>query len=88
MVNGILWLLDNDLSGPFNMVSPYPVRNEQFAHSLGHVLNRPAIFRVPATAIRLLMGESSVLVLGGQRRCPGAWRMPVLASAGTIWKKR
>ena len=33
MVNGILWLLDNDLRGPFNMVSPYPVRNEQFAHA-------------------------------------------------------
>ncbi|MBB1201703.1 TIGR01777 family protein [Enterobacteriaceae bacterium 89] len=70
MVNGILWLLDNDLRGPFNMVSPYPVRNEQFAHALGHVLKRPAVLRAPATAIRLLMGESSVLVLGGQRALP------------------
>ncbi|MFU0965501.1 TIGR01777 family oxidoreductase [Kluyvera ascorbata] len=70
MVNGILWLLDNDLSGPFNMVSPYPVRNERFAHALGHALDRPAILRVPATVIRLLMGESSVLVLGGQRALP------------------
>ncbi|MEB0951401.1 TIGR01777 family oxidoreductase [Citrobacter sedlakii] len=70
MVNGILWLLDNDLRGPFNMVSPYPVRNEQFAHALGHALQRPAFVRVPATAIRLLMGESSVLVLGGQRALP------------------
>ncbi|HFZ8994285.1 TPA: TIGR01777 family oxidoreductase [Citrobacter freundii] len=70
MVNGILWLLDNDLRGPFNMVSPYPVRNEQFAHALGHALHRPAIMRVPATAMRLLMGESSVLVLGGQRALP------------------
>lgn len=70
MVNAILWLLDNDLRGPFNMVSPYPVRNEQFAHALGHTLHRPAILRVPATAIRLLMGESSVLVLGGQRALP------------------
>lgn len=70
MVNGIIWLLDNDLHGPFNMVSPYPVRNEQFAHALGHALNRPAIVRVPATAMRLLMGESSVLVLGGQRALP------------------
>ncbi len=70
MVNGILWLLDNELRGPFNMVSPYPVRNEQFAHALGHALHRPAILRVPATAIRLLMGESSVLVLGGQRALP------------------
>lgn len=34
MVNGILWLLDNDLRGPFNMVSPYPVHNEHFAHAL------------------------------------------------------
>ena len=70
MVNGILWLLDNDLRGPFNMVSPYPVRNEQFAHALGHALDRPAILRVPASAMRLLMGESSVLVLGGQRALP------------------
>ncbi len=70
MVNGILWLLNNDLRGPFNMVSPYPVRNEQFSHSLGHVLNRPAFVRAPATAVKLLMGESSVLVLGGQRALP------------------
>ncbi|WP_297202612.1 TIGR01777 family oxidoreductase [uncultured Pluralibacter sp.] len=70
MVNGILWLLDNDLRGPFNMVSPYPVHNAQFAHALGRALHRPAIVRAPATAVRLLMGESSVLVLGGQRALP------------------
>ncbi|MGS6165415.1 DUF1731 domain-containing protein, partial [Enterobacter hormaechei] len=33
-------------------------------------LHRPAVLRVPATAIRLLMGESSVLVLGGARALP------------------
>ncbi|MGS6200790.1 TIGR01777 family oxidoreductase, partial [Enterobacter hormaechei] len=38
--------------------------------ALGHALHRPAVVRVPATAIRLLMGESSVLVLGGARRLP------------------
>lgn len=70
MVNAILWLLDNDLRGPFNMVSPYPVRNEQFAHALGHALHRPAIMHAPATVVRLMMGESSVLVLGGQRALP------------------
>jgi uncharacterized protein (TIGR01777 family) len=70
MVNAIIWLLDNDLRGPFNMVAPYPVRNEQFAHALGHALKRPALVRAPAFAIRALMGESSVLVLGGQRALP------------------
>ncbi|MGS6504175.1 TIGR01777 family oxidoreductase, partial [Enterobacter hormaechei] len=50
--------------------------NEQFAHALGHALHRPAILRVPATAIRLLMGESSVLVLGGPRPLPKTQEPP------------
>ncbi|MFC3396219.1 TIGR01777 family oxidoreductase [Brenneria rubrifaciens] len=71
MVNGILYLLDNPiLSGPFNMVSPYPVRNEQFSATLAQVLNRPGFLRAPAFAIKLLMGEASTLVLGGQRALP------------------
>jgi uncharacterized protein (TIGR01777 family) len=71
MVNGIIFLLMHEtLSGPFNMVSPYPARNEQFSALLGEVLHRPVFMRVPAGLIRLLMGESAVLVLGGQRAVP------------------
>ncbi len=71
MVNAILYLLATPgLSGPFNMTAPYPVHNEQFTSALGEALNRPTLLRTPAFAIRLLMGESSVLVLGGQRAIP------------------
>lgn len=70
MLNGILWLLDHPLHGAFNMVAPYAVRNEQFAATLGKVMHRPALIRTPASAIKLLMGESSVLVLGGQHVLP------------------
>ncbi|MFS2224741.1 TIGR01777 family oxidoreductase [Pantoea sp. B65] len=71
MLNAILWLLDHpQLSGPFNMVSPYAVRNEQFAAMLGHAMHRPAFMRTPASAIKLMMGESAVLVLGGQHVLP------------------
>ncbi|URQ59783.1 TIGR01777 family oxidoreductase [Pantoea alhagi] len=70
MLSGILWLLDHPLQGPFNMVAPYAVRNEQFAATLGKVMHRPALIRTPASAIKLLMGESSVLVLGGQHVLP------------------
>lgn len=71
MVNAILWLLDNDkLHGPFNMVSPYAVRNEQFAAMLGHAMHRPAFMRTPASAVKMMMGESAVLVLGGQHVLP------------------
>lgn len=71
MVNAIIFLLMHEtLTGPFNMVSPYPVRNEQFSALLGEVLHRPAFMRAPAPVVRLLMGESSILVLGGQRAVP------------------
>lgn len=70
-VNGIIWLLDHpELDGPFNLVAPYAVRNEQFAAALGKAMHRPAFVRTPAAAIRLMMGESSVLVLGGQHVVP------------------
>lgn len=71
MVNGILFLLNTPvLQGPFNMVAPYPVHNELFTDLLSSALDRPHFFRTPAFAIRLLMGEAAVLVLGGQRALP------------------
>ncbi|MFU9136796.1 TIGR01777 family oxidoreductase [Erwinia tasmaniensis] len=71
MLSAILWLLDSSsLRGPFNMVAPYAVRNEQFAATLGEAMHRPAFMRTPASAIKLMMGESSVLVLGGQHVLP------------------
>ncbi|WP_437613643.1 TIGR01777 family oxidoreductase [Erwinia sp. V71] len=71
MANAILWLLDNpSLRGPFNMVAPYAVRNEQFSATLGQAMHRPAVFRTPASAVQLLMGEAAVLVLGGQHVLP------------------
>lgn len=70
MVKGIIWLLNHPLSGPVNMVAPHPVTYTQFARALGKVLNRPARLSVPGFMVKILMGESSVLVLGGQRAYP------------------
>ncbi|WP_114193127.1 TIGR01777 family oxidoreductase [Edaphovirga cremea] len=71
MIAGILYLLTHpQLSGPFNMVAPYPAHNEQFSAMLGQVLHRPAFIRVPAFAVKLMMGEGAILVLGGQRAIP------------------
>lgn len=71
MLNAILFLLNQaSLKGPFNMVAPTPVRNEQFSAQLAKVLHRPCFMRVPAVAVRCLMGESAVLVLGGQQAIP------------------
>ncbi|WKX25728.1 TIGR01777 family oxidoreductase [Tatumella ptyseos] len=71
MLNATLFLLNQPaLKGPFNMVAPTPVRNQQFSEQLAKVLHRPCFMRVPAVAVRCLMGESAVLVLGGQQAVP------------------
>ncbi len=69
MVGAIHHILKNDLiQGPVNMVAPRPVRNTEFTKTLASVLSRPAIFPVPAFAVKALFGEmGEALLLGGQR---------------------
>jgi uncharacterized protein (TIGR01777 family) len=57
-VAGILFLLDApSLSGPFNFSAPNPVTNAQFTRALAQQLHRPAVFSVPAFALRIAFGE-------------------------------
>src|SRR6266700_1081504 len=58
------------LSGPVNAVAPNPVTNAEFARELAAVLHRPAIFPVPAIALRVLFGQMSQVLLGSQRVIP------------------
>ena len=66
----ILWALDGSVRGPLNAVAPAPVRMKEFAQALGRVLHRPAIFAVPALALRLGLGEMAEVLLDGQRAVP------------------
>jgi len=63
-------LTDNSLTGVFNVTGPRPVTNEEFTSTLAGLLRRPAFFRVPATVLKLAMGEMSTLLLDGQRVVP------------------
>jgi uncharacterized protein (TIGR01777 family) len=73
MVGGIHHILKNDLlQGPVNMVAPKPVRNAEFASTLASVLSRPAIFPMPAFAVKTVFGEmGEELLLSGQKVEPG-----------------
>ena len=57
------------LEGPVNGVAPEPVTAEEFAHTLGGVLRRPAKLKVPAAGPRLLLGTQGAaeLALASQR---------------------
>jgi uncharacterized protein len=66
-----LLLTHPTVSGPVNATAPNPVTNEDFSRVLARVLHRPCLFRVPAFALRLAMGEmADALILKGQRVVP------------------
>jgi uncharacterized protein (TIGR01777 family) len=60
----------SDAQGPYNLCAPTPVRNKDFAKALAAVLRRPAFMPMPAIALKVLLGELSGLLLGGQRARP------------------
>ena len=60
------------LRGPLNVTAPQPVTNAEFSQTLGRVLHRPTLMRVPGFALKLALGEMSEVVLGGQRVLPQA----------------
>ncbi len=65
-------LSDTSLSGPLNATAPNPVRQVEFAHTLGRVLSRPAVIPMPGLAVRLLLGKAGDIALTGQRVMPSA----------------
>ena len=59
------------LTGPFNLVSPNPVRNEEFTRVLGSVLRRPVLLPVPRFALAIAFGAmADATLLASQRAFP------------------
>jgi hypothetical protein len=50
------------------MVASKPVTNAEFTQTLASVLSRPAIFPMPAFAVKLAFGEMGETVLLGSQR--------------------
>jgi uncharacterized protein (TIGR01777 family) len=66
-----LALFSDQLEGAVNLTAPQPVTNAEFTRALGQVLGRPAVARVPAGVLRLLLGEmADDLLLASCRAIP------------------
>ena len=77
-----MYLLDNEsLSGPVNLTGPAPATNSEVTEAMGRVLHRPTLFSVPAFALKTVLGEFSIEVLGSARVLPA-----VLEDTGFTWQ--
>lgn len=89
MLSAMAYLLEtSDLSGPINMVAPNPVQNQNFSDCLADSLGRIAVLPAPGFVLKMILGESSILLLGSQRIVPTRlqengfeFRFPVLNDA-------
>ncbi len=67
-VRAIQFLVETEAArGPYNIVAPKPVRNKQLSKELSGILGRPSLIPVPSAALKLVLGDVSVLVLEGRR---------------------
>ena len=69
-IRAIAFLLESKVSGPVNLTSPNPVTNSEFTAGLARALHRPALFPVPALALKIVLGGFSSEVLGSKKVMP------------------
>ena len=72
VVRALLFLVDREsLDGPVNVVGPDPTTMKDLGTAIGRALSRPSAVRVPAFALRALLGhELAQVLLTGQRSVP------------------
>jgi uncharacterized protein (TIGR01777 family) len=72
LINAIDFLIEHqEVTGPVNITSPYPITQREFAILLAQALKRPLFFKTPKLFIKILFGEmGDYLLLKGQRVLP------------------
>ena len=63
-------LITGPVSGPVNLTGPNPATNGEVTAAMGRVLGRPTLLPAPAFALKAVLGEFSVEVLGSTRVLP------------------
>ena len=61
---------NSNITGPVNLTAPEPATNSEVTKAMSKIFNRPALFPVPAFALKSLLGEFSQEVLGSARVIP------------------
>ena len=71
VVKIFLFAIDNQNVGRvLNASSPNPMRMNEFCKTLGSVMHRPSLFKVPSFIIKILFGEAAEVLLNGAQVIP------------------
>lgn len=72
LCRAILFIIDQQLSGPINLSSPESISNLDFSKQLAHFLKRPCLFSIPKFVLYLIFGKefSDQTLLSSQNVAP------------------
>ena len=71
VVHAVHFIIENESAeGAFNLVGPELVDQAAFSSQLGKAISRPEFMFVPPFALKMMLGEQAMLLLGGQRIRP------------------
>ncbi|NGP89622.1 TIGR01777 family oxidoreductase [Fodinibius halophilus] len=71
LCRGIVFAIHNeDFTGAYNLSAPNPVTMRTFANELAAQLNRPSLFKVPGSVLKLVLGEAADPILTSKRLQP------------------
>ena len=66
----IIHIINNNLEGVINLVSPGSINNYTFSKTLGRVLKKPVFFKIPSIVLKSILGEMSLLLLNSSNVHP------------------
>ncbi len=71
VVGIFLFAIDNqNVCGELNASSPNPMRMNEFCKTLGSVIHKPSLFKVPTLIIKIVFGEAAEVLLTGAQVIP------------------
>ncbi len=79
-IRALAHLIDQDLAGPVNLVSPQPLHQAEVMKALGAALGRPAVLPAPALALKVYLGGFAGDILASERILPS-----VLTASGFVF---
>ncbi len=66
-----LYTLDNEnINGAVNAVAPNPVTMNELSNTIGKILHRPSILKIPSFILKIILGESASSILDGAKVVP------------------
>jgi uncharacterized protein len=70
LVSALVFALENQVSGTYNLCTPNPLTNKEFSKFIARALHRSSWLNIPAWVLKILYGQGASVLTSGQEVYP------------------